>query len=164
MPKKPKVSKSEAQKKASSPQEPPKPFVYTGPPFPEDERQRLKGALSKLPRLPPEPQRIREGRRLLDRMMGGQTGDRAAPPVRPKRKTRSDKGQSLLLSAVDTKRAQKCLSGLLKEEPHKWRRPTTAAKYITTECLKLREESWQTVRDQVVLPLLERRGLIAPKK
>lgn len=50
------------------------------------------------------------------------------------------------------------------EPPHRWRTQRTAAKLITVEFLKLPEESWQTVEDQVVIPVLERCGLRKSKK
>jgi hypothetical protein len=82
---------------------------------------------------------------------------------KPKRKTRSDKGQSQVLSPDETDRARSYYSGLLDDDLRKWRRPTMAAKYITTEFLKRPEGSWQTIKRDVVLPVLERRGLIQPK-
>ena len=48
---------------------------------------------------------------------------------------------------------------LLDQDPKRWRPQATAAKHITVTFYKKHEGSFQTIEDQVVIPVLERRGL-----
>lgn len=125
--------------------------------------------VAKLPKPEPIPQRetepeiIMEWRRRFDRgEFDG--GDRRVSKRKGQRKTRSDKGQLQLLSTSEIKRARSYYKKLLGDDLQKWRRPQTAAKYITEHFLERPEASWQTIRDHVVIPVLVQRNLIEPKK
>src|SRR4051794_19250901 len=81
MPKKP---TPKATSKAEK-QPPQRQVAYAAP-------QGLGDALRKLSP-PPEPEHVREGRRLIDRMLSGQTGDRAGPsPPAPARRKQGSGG------------------------------------------------------------------------
>ena len=114
-----------------------------------DEERKLKDALAKLPQPKPEHEDVRQWRRDFD------SADRAAPAVRRKSRVSGPR----LLSDQQLKDAQDYYDGLLNTNDPKWRNQQTAAKHITVHFLKLPEESWQTVEDQVVVPKLIERGL-----
>jgi hypothetical protein len=74
--------------------------------------------------------------------------------IKPRRKTRSDKGRQQILSDEEIKQGKTYYKSLLRSGLHKWLRPMTAAKHIT-EYLERPAESWQTIRDWIVLPVLD---------
>jgi hypothetical protein len=82
-----------------------------------------------------------------------------------KRKTRSRKG---LLSEDQVKTGKAYLEQKLddpnEKTPHRWRVQKSAAETITVKVLKLPIGVAQTVEDQIVIPVFERRGLRKPKK
>ena len=99
--------------------------MYTGPPLPQDERQKLK----ELP--------VRKGR------AGG----------RPR-----------LLSRSAIKQAKAHYNELLDKDPHRWSPQQDAAKHLAVNVMKLPETTWQTIEDQIVVPVLEQRGLTQRRK
>ncbi|MGY8682454.1 hypothetical protein Q2941_32460 [Bradyrhizobium sp. UFLA05-153] len=64
-----------------------------------------------------------------------------------------------LLSPTQIDEARAYYEHRLDEDLRRWRSQQAAAKRITVEFLKLPERSWQTVEDEVVIPVLDRRGL-----
>jgi hypothetical protein len=48
--------------------------------------------------------------------------------------------------------------------PHHWTKVEHASKYVTVNCLRLDERSWQTVKAKVVRPVLEQRGLLKKQR
>lgn len=138
MPKKP-TSKASKTTKPQKQQPLPR-FVYTGPPLPEDQRQKLKDALKLPPRLPE-----------LDRSVLTKL-DHAAPSSRVRKSGAG--GRPRLLSERQKKKAATKLRRLLKEDPHRWSQQRTAAKYLAVY-VGLPETAWQTLAAQVVVPELE---------
>ncbi|TAI63930.1 hypothetical protein [Bradyrhizobium sp. Leo170] len=148
--------KKKAAHQAPPPNDPP--FVQSVTPEQATAIQRMMDALAKLPQPKPKPQRRPHPLDL------GDSAPRpvAAPKPRKTRKPRSDKGQSQLLpDEQEIEQTQERYSRFLDENPQKkWRRPQTAAKHIAVEFLKRPEGSWQTIRDLIVFPVLERRDLL----
>lgn len=152
MPKQPMQAKKKGKAKKKPPQ---RQLVYAGPPG-------LKEVLRKL-QPPPEPEHVREGRRLLDRMLSGQIGDRA---TRRQRKPTERRGARLLSpDQIDrgTAHLDERLNDPKVKNPRRWWTQKSAAKEIAVY-LGLPPESFQTVEDEIVIPLFDRRGLRRSKK
>jgi hypothetical protein len=81
--------------------------------------------------------------------------------VAPVRRRKSHAGLRLL-SAQQIENGWTHGHGLLNDNPRKWRQQQALAKEITA-FLKLPDESWQTVEDQIAVPLLVERGFKKPR-
>ena len=71
---------------------------------------------------------------------------------------------SRLLSEQQKETAKAAYGDLLDHNQRKWRVQQTAAKHITVEVLRLPEESWQTVEDKIIVPVLKQRDLKRRRK
>src|SRR5262245_179750 len=86
----------------------------------------------------------------------------APPPFagrqeKPRRRRSYSRGLRLLTKEQNAE-GKAYYGGLLDEDQRKWRFQQTAAKEVTA-FLELSEESWQTVEDQIVVPVLHERKL-----
>jgi hypothetical protein len=88
-----------------------------------------------------------------------------APQPQPKRKrsSRSDKGQSRLLSLDEKTRGLEHLCDRLDSDPQNWGTLEAASRKLAV-FLGRPEKSWQTIRDDIVVEEFRRRGLIKPRQ
>jgi hypothetical protein len=89
------------------------------------------------------------------------------PPARKQRKPAARREGARLLSQDQIDRGQAQLKLKLNDpkekNPRRWRLQKSAAEKITLY-LGLPLESWQTVEDEIVIPMFEQCGLRKPKK